>query len=237
MPQAHAKARVADTAASPARRATAAPVLPIVRRRRKEARPLELLSAALDVFVEKGFASARIEDVAARAGVSKGTLYLYYSSKEALLKAVIEHYFVTHIAQGAQRAAAHRGPVAPFLRNHLTQSWMELFSGPASAVIKLMFAEVRNFPDIAAFYASEVIEPADRVIGTLIERGIATGEFRSVDVNDAVHSLMGPLVLLCLHKHSFGACMLAISDADTQRFFGNHLDLIIGGLLHKDSHS
>src|SRR3954462_9440261 len=83
-------------------------------RRRKEARPGEILDAALDCFAERGFAATRLEDVAARAGVTKGTAYLYYASKEDLFKAVVRGYLVPVIAS-LEAAADAPGPVFPLL--------------------------------------------------------------------------------------------------------------------------
>ena len=95
----------------------------IPRQRRKEARPQELLAAALELFVEKGFAATRIEEVAQHAGVSKGTLYLYYPSKEELLKAVISHNLSDRIAEGAALAAGFEGSAGALLRGILIEWW------------------------------------------------------------------------------------------------------------------
>src|SRR5262245_61671615 len=138
------------------------------RRRLKEARPQQLLDAALELFVEKGFAATRAEEVAQRAGVSKGTLYLYYPSKEELLKAVIREHLSSRIAAGAAAADKHRGPVADLLREVFSRWWLEVFDSPTSGVFKLVITEVRNFPEIAAFYVSEVIQPAEDLIARIV---------------------------------------------------------------------
>ncbi len=209
------------------------------RRRRKDARPGELLDAALEVFVEKGFAASRIDDVAARAGVSKGTLYLYYPSKESLLEAVIRHHLSLPIASGAEAFAGYRGPMSTLIRHALPPVWLNIVEGPASGVIKLMVTEVRNFPDIAGFYAREVIEPAHRLIGSAIERGIARREFRRVDVADTVRSIVLPMITLCTYRHSFAACvppcMPPMTHADLQRFVDHHLDLVLRGLTRSSA--
>ena len=87
---------------------------PVPRKRRKEARPSELLEAALELFVEKGFAATRLEDVASRAGVSKGTLYLYFENKDALFKAVVQEGIIPVIAENEAIAAE---PPLPASRN------------------------------------------------------------------------------------------------------------------------
>ena len=200
------------------------------RRRRKEARPQELLDSALALFVEKGFAATRTDEVAERAGVSKGTLYLYYPSKEELLKAVISHYLSARIAEGVQLAARFEGSAADLLRSVLADWWGQLYDSPAAGVFKLVITEVRNFPDIAQFYADQVVEPAHQLLGTVLRRGIAAGEFRAVDVDNAVHSLVLPLVMVCLHRHSLGACTPADWHLDGRNFITQHVALVLDGL-------
>ncbi|MEY4750326.1 MAG: hypothetical protein RIQ60_2540 [Pseudomonadota bacterium] len=198
--------------------------------RRKAERPQELIAAALELFVEKGFASTKSEEVAQRAGVSKGTLYLYYPSKEELLKAVIRQYLSSQIAQGAQDARAHQGSAGQALRGLMVDWWTRVFDSPASGVFKLLITEVRNFPDIAEFYQREVVEPGSRLISEQIERGIASGEFRPVDVEAAVHSIVLPMIMLCLHKHSLGVCKPVASLLDARGFIAQHIDLLLAGM-------
>lgn len=216
--------RIATPVAPPA---AAAPA----RQRRKDARPQELLDAALALFVERGFAATRMEEIAARAGVSKGTLYLYYPSKEELLKAVIRDRLSNEVRAVAAAALAHDGPVGELLRDEFSQWWLRAFDSPASGVLKLVVTEVRGFPEIAGMYAREVVEPAQRLLGGMLRRGIASGEFRAVDVEAAVHSLLLPMVMLCVHKHSLGACAPVQSLREPRRFVQQHVDLVVRGLL------
>jgi len=202
------------------------------RRRLKEARPQQLLDAALTLFAEKGFAATRAEEVAQRAGVSKGTLYLYYPSKEELLKAVIREHLSSRIAAGAAAAEKHRGPVAELLREVFARWWLEVFDSPTSGVFKLIITEVRNFPDIAEFYITEVIQPAESLIARIVQRGIDNGEFDALDIPNVVHSLCLPMVMLCVHKHSLGACPgLQEEGFDPHAFVRAHVDLVVRGLL------
>lgn len=208
---------------------------PTLRQRRKDARPHELLEAALALFVEKGFAATRAEEVAQRAGVSKGTLYLYYASKEELLKAVIAQYLSARIADTAEEVRRIDGPMAPVLRDMLVPWWQQVYASPVSGTFKLIMAEVRNFPEIADFYVREVIEPGHELVGTILRRGIASGEFRAVDVESTVHSLLLPMVMLCTHKHALGACTSHGIDAD--RFIADHVELVLAGLLQAPGRS
>ena len=169
------------------------------------------------------------DDIAARAGVSKGTLYLYYPSKEELLKAVIAHYLSARIADTAEEVRRIDGPMAPVLREMLVPWWQQTYASPASGTFKLIISEVRNFPEIAEFYAREVIEPGHQLVGTILQRGIASGEFRAVDVESAVHSLLLPMVMLCTHKHALGAC--TPHSIDAEKFIADHVELVLSGLL------
>ena len=203
--------------------------LPAARRRRKDARPQELLDAALDLFVEKGFAATRAEEVAQRAGVSKGTLYLYYPSKEELLKAAIAHHLSSRIAATTEEVRLIEGPMAPVLRDMMVPWWQQTYASPASGTFKLIISEVRNFPEIANFYVREVIEPGHQLVGMILQRGIASGEFRAVNIENAVHSLLLPMVMLCAHKHALGACTPHAIDAS--KFIADHVELVLSGLL------
>jgi AcrR family transcriptional regulator len=201
-----------------------------VRQRRKEARPLELLDAALDLFVEKGFAATRSEEVAARAGVSKGTLYLYYPSKEELLKAVIRNSISAEIAEGVDMVRSFEGPTVELLPHLMNEWWRRIGETKASGICKIIVSEVRNFPDIAQFYAEEVIEPAQRMIAGVVQRGIDRGEFRAVPVHETVHALIAPMLFMMLHKHSIGACPMMENLIDPRRVIDVHIDLMLHGL-------
>jgi AcrR family transcriptional regulator len=207
-----------------------APVKPApTRQRRKEARPQELLDAALDLFVEKGYAATRSEEVALRAGVSKGTLYLYYPSKEELLKEVVRTNVVNQIAEGADIVREFEGPTSELLARVLRLWWERVGETRASGILKLMMSEARNFPEIAQFYVDEVIRPSDAMLGRLVQRGIDRGEFRAVVVPDVVHALVTPLLFLVMNKHSLGACSVG-SMLDPKAVIEAQIDLVLNGL-------
>ena len=174
--------------------------------RRKHDRPAEVLAAALDLFVERGFAGTRLDDVAARAGVSKGTLYLYFENKEELFKEVVRHSVVARISRAREEAAAWPGSSADLVTALIEQWWREFGSTQAGGITKLMMAESGNFPEIARFYLEEVIEPWHALLAAALERGIAAGEFRAVDVASHVRVITAPLVMLSLWSRSFGPC-------------------------------
>ena len=230
---ASAPAPVAPTG-HPAHRAEDTPT----RQRRKEARPQELLDAALELFVEKGFAATRAEEVAQRAGVSKGTLYLYYPSKEELFKAVVRQNLGALIAEGKEAVAQFQGSSSELLV-YLMQTWWErVGSTRAAGIHKIILAEVRNFPELAQFYADEIIVPADELFCSAVQRGITRGEFREMPLHETAHALMAPMIFLALHQHSVGACPVqGIAAMDPQHMLRTHLDLVLHGLESRDIHA
>lgn len=200
--------------------------------RRKAERPHELLDAALQLFVEKGYAATSAAEVAQMAGVSKGTLYLYYPSKQDLLKAVIRQFMTAEIASGAQQLDEFSGSSAEALRQLVAGWWLRLLASPASGVFKIVMTEVRNFPEIGPFYIDEVVGPGERLIGDILRRGCASGEFRPLDEADLalrVKLIASPLVMLCISKHSVALCRPE-DEGEAERFVHVHLELQIQGL-------
>jgi len=197
--------------------------------RRKEARPQELLDAALDLFVERGYAATRLEDVARRAGVSKGTLYLYYENKEELFKAVVRTSIVPVIGDAELSVAEFDGHSADLLRHLIHSWWRRVGATKASGIVKLVTAEADNFPELACFYREEVINRGRKTMATMLERGIARGEFRPLDVDVLTQVLMAPMLMLITWKHSVGPCPRA--ELDPQAFLDTYLDMALHGLL------
>jgi len=196
--------------------------------RRKESRPAELMEAALDLFAEKGYVATRLDDVAQRAGVSKGTLYLYFDSKEDLFKAVVRQGLVPAIVEAEKLVERFEGSAAELFRQLVMGWWKVIGDSRLSAIPKIMISEARNFPEIADFYHEEVIQRGSGMFVRALERGVATGEFRDVDVRYATRVLSSPLVMLAVWKHSLGCCER--EQADPQVFLETYLDLALRGL-------
>jgi AcrR family transcriptional regulator len=201
--------------------------------RRKDARPHELLAAALDLFVERGFASTRLEDVARRAGVSKGTLYLYFENKEDLFKAVVRNTIVPAIGEAELSIAEFDGHSADLLRSVIHHWWQRLGATKASGIIKLVMAEADNFPELGKFYQEEVIKRGTAMISRMLERAIAREEFRPVNVTMVTQVVIAPVLMLITWKHSVGPCERA--QLDPQAFLDTFLDVSLQGLLPCDS--
>jgi AcrR family transcriptional regulator len=200
------------------------------RERRKEARPGELLDAALDLFVEKGFAATRSEEVAARAGVSKGTLFLYFPTKEELFKAVVRENISGRFAEWQQEYEAFEGSTADMVRYAMRAWWERIGATRASGITKLMISEARNFPELAAFYQQEVIRPGTQLMRRILQRGVERGEFRPLDLDYAVFSIMAPMIFLIMMKHSLGACVPQDYPVDPERYVNSQVETLLHGL-------
>ncbi len=198
------------------------------RQRRKEARPAELMAAALELFVEKGFAGTRLDDVAARAGVSKGTLYLYFDSKEALFKAVIQEGIVPILEQGAGLIDGFKGSSADLLRKLIGEWWQRIGSTSLAGVPKLMVSEAGNFPELASYYHDTVIVRGRDLMRRILQRGIVAGEFRAVDVETAIDVIFAPVLMQVIWCYSLGACCGVRHDP--QVYLDTHIDLALRGL-------
>jgi TetR/AcrR family transcriptional regulator len=198
--------------------------------RRKEARPAELLAAALDLFVEKGFAATRAEEVAKRAGVSKGTLFLYFSSKEELFKAVVRKNLSTRYAEWGKELDTYEGSSADMLRYCVATWWEHVGSTKVSGISKLMMSEAGNFPELAAFYQKEVIEPGSLLLKHILQRGMDSGEFRPIDLQYGIYAILAPLLYLAHWRHSFGACCEPNAQINPQDYLSVQIDNILLGL-------
>ena len=197
--------------------------------RRKEARPKELLASAIELFVERGFAATRLEDVARRAGVSKGTLYLYYANKEDLFKAVVRQTILPMIDDAEASVAEFDGHSAELLRQVILSWWHRLGSTKASGISKLILAEADNFPELGRFYQDEVMTRRVRMISNMLERGIRRGEFRAIDVPQTAQVLIAPLLMLSTWKHTVGPCERC--DLQPEAFLAAFLDITLHGLV------
>ena len=198
-------------------------------RRRKEARPGEIVEAAFAVFAEKGFAAARLDDIAARAGVSKGALYLYFETKEALFRAVVHDMVAPNVAALTAFAESFPGSFAELARMMLPRAAQVIVASGAGRVVKIVVGEGRNFPELARAWHDEVISPALTVMRRRIERGQAAGELKAGDARYYAYSLMGPLLLGVIWREVMepvGAEPVALEALAAQ-----HVETLLAGLL------
>src|SRR5262245_59030678 len=196
-------------------------------KRRKADRPAEILDAALDCFAERGFAATRMDDVATRAGVTKGTVYLYFKTKEDLFKALVRSLLLPNIER--LEAAASSDVPAAVLIERLMAIWVgHVYPSRVSVLPKLILAEAGNFPELARFYLDEVVRRGRALLRSVLRRGVETGEFRPVDVDHVAYCVLAPLVFSVLWRHSFEPHDSA--PLDTAALARAHLDTLLNGL-------
>jgi AcrR family transcriptional regulator len=197
-------------------------------RRRKDARPEEIISAALEVFADRGFAATKLEDVARRAGVTKGTIYLYFENKEALFKALIRQTIVPVLAQGEELAKSFTGSARELFERLVREYWRLVGETSLVGIPKLMMAEANNFPELARFYYEEVVTRGHRLMAGVLERGIKAGEFRPVNVAVATKLAMAPVMHAVIARKAFSACMP--EGFDIASYLDTHIDLYLHGI-------
>jgi AcrR family transcriptional regulator len=197
-------------------------------RRRKEARPAELLDAALDVFFEKGFAAARLEDIAARAGVSKGTVYLYFDSKEDVFDALVRAIPQANVEQVRALAADPAIPADEMLGRVLRFIGLFLRDERMIKFPRLIIGEAANFPKLAETYKREVISRGLAILSSIIERGVREGRFRSVDPQHAAYAALAPLLFTALWRTTFE--QFDAVPLDAEHFIEQHIETFLRGL-------
>ena len=196
--------------------------------RRKEARPAEIVAAALDCFAERGFAGTRLDDVAARAGVTKGTVYLYFSNKEQLFKAMVRQSLLPHLERmTGDLTTAPEDPVERLRRLPVFFA-REVLNTRLAVIPKLIIAEAENFPEIARFYLEEVINRGRGFVTDAIRQGIERGIFRPVNPDQAVFSLIGPMLLAAIWQRSLG--LYDSRPLDGAALIHDHFELFLRGI-------
>ena len=204
--------------------------LTVKRERRKEARPGELLDAALDLFVEKGFAATRAEEVAARAGVSKGTLFLYFQTKEDLFKAVVRQNISGHIQQLSAAFDNFEGSAKDMVVQCMQTWWLNVGATKTAGIDKLVSSEASNFPELARFYQQEVIAPGQVLTRRILQRGVDRGEFRELDLDYAVFGIIAPMMFLIMAKNSPNAFCSQHTNMDPEKYIATQIDMLLNGI-------
>src|SRR5215831_1378662 len=197
-------------------------------RRAPAERPGEILDAALALFVEKGFAATRLDDVAERAGLSKAAIYLYFEDKTALFQGVVRQAVTVNLFTVEAMLKGHRGSIAGLLPRILEFMAGRIEDTPMPSVAKLVISESRAFPEIGRFYLEEVIGRGFPLLEGLIARGVESGEFRPVDPMLTVRSLIGPMLLSIIWKTVFEP--IGAEKLDARALARHHADLMLHAL-------
>jgi AcrR family transcriptional regulator len=199
---------------------------PRQRRRRKDARPDEILAAAFEEFATRGYAATRLDDVARRAGVAKGTIYLYFAGKEQLFQAVVRRAVVPQLDRLERQALAESGPVEAFLRGPFIRLQLHLLQSDLRRLVRVLLTEGPLFPELTAFYYHEVIARGLAMLRALIARGVERGEFRATALGELPQPLLASTVLALLWESLFGH----LHPLDTERLLETHISLLLDGL-------
>lgn len=196
--------------------------------RRPEARPEELVEAAIEVFGEHGFRAATLEEVARRAGVSKGTVYLYFTSKEDLFRAMVEKKIVPLIEAGEASVRDHVGSSADLLHQFIHRLWEAISRPDMVRLARVVQSELNHFPELRRLYFERVIQRQRRLLRSIAERGVAAGEFRPEAV--VVVPMMVPSLILQLNQYRFlfGDLDQGLPTSDTVRELV--LSLVLNGI-------
>ena len=191
--------------------------------RRKEDRPDEITQAALTAFAENGYAATRVDEVAKKAGVSKGLLYLYFKTKEDLFKAVIRSFLSPRIEALISNIEETDLSAADFVRGPFLTFAKALPRSPAKVLVRLMIAEGPKHPDLTAWYWENVVSKALNALCTLIKRGVDSGEFRKSALDEFPQLLVAPIIFSLIWTIVFQAH----ADLDTDRFIEAHVEMVL----------
>lgn len=197
------------------------------RQRRKEDRPGEILQAAINELREQGFAGTKIESIAARAGVAKGTVYLYYSTKEEIFEAIVRARISPVFGQMVDLVAKWPGNTADLLIYVIEKFYAEMVENDERRMIlKTLIAEGDRFGELASFYHREVLVGARKMMQVIVKRGIESGEFRQTAVVDEPHVIAAPAILAAIWKMTFES----YEKLQMDRYIQAHIDLVLQGL-------
>jgi AcrR family transcriptional regulator len=197
-------------------------------RRRKDARPAEILDAALAVFAEKGYAATRMDEIAQRAGVTKGTIYLYFESKDAVFRSLVQESIGATIQSVTAAAERFEGSSADLLRMVLRGIGTFVRVDDRVVLPKVMIAEAGNFPGLAEFYRREVIDRGLGLLTSVIARGTARGEFRAVNPEHTAKLCVAPLLVAIFWRTTFGK--FDTVPYDLNGLIETHIDVLLRGL-------
>ncbi|RDH84462.1 MAG: TetR family transcriptional regulator [endosymbiont of Galathealinum brachiosum] len=197
-------------------------------KRRKEARPEEILDAALQLFTEKGFSSTRMVDVAKSAGISKGTLYLYFDSKEAIFKDVVQQRITPQLDEVEAMVESFEGSQAELLKQLINGWWMSIACTSLSAIPKIIVAESGNFPELASYFTQNVVIRSRNLFSKVISRGMINGEFNLYESEAVARLVVAPLVQATIWMHSLKPYD---DESGTQNYLQLHTEFILNSLV------
>ncbi len=200
---------------------------PPVRRRRKTARPAEIVVAAFASFIEHGYAGTKLDEVAKRAGIAKGTVYLYFDTKQDLFEAVIRKEVSSVIGDVEAMVEAYEGPSEDLLRQIITHAYSTLVLSDTRYLMRIIIGEGQQFPELRKLYYESSIKQAMALIRKVMQRGLDRGEFREGPMTTNPQLLMSPCIMAAIWSTTFDA----FEPLDIDHYMAGHIDLMLNGLL------
>lgn len=197
--------------------------------RRPEERPSELLEVALRMFAERGYANTRLEDVAAAAGVTKGTIYHYFANKEDLLRRSMEHYRVGRFASIERALRDRRGPVSAAVRPLLQRVFGQADAQQLSMLTLLVKGVLQEVPGLYEEWLQTGPARTWQLLAGLIEAGKTSGEFRrDADSEVLARLTISGLILQFVWRASAGGA--PPMDFDPDRLIDSAADFLLHAL-------
>ncbi len=181
--------------------------------RRPDDRPIEILDAALKRFAADGFARTRMEEVAADAGVTAGTIYRYFPSKQALVDALVERHIDLSWARGREVAEAYGSKTAREIIELLLHRWADTLDGrQASSLLMVVVREAPRFPDAVRKYAQQLIGQGCLAIERALRHGIDRSEFPLLDIEATARALSAIVIEGAVCRATFGEYLPPLSS-------------------------
>ncbi len=195
-------------------------------RRRKEARPAEIVEAGISEFATYGFDGARLERIAKIAGISKATIYLYYPSKEALFLAAVEEHVISVMADNESFLDSFDGTTAEMLARLLRGIYGRFTNGRAQTLFRILITEGDRIPEIVTDYHTMTIKRGTALLRRILERGIMRGEVADGPILQNPQVVIAPAMFFALHNMMFHRA----GTLDFEAYFEAHLELVIRGV-------
>ncbi|MGR3433558.1 MAG: TetR/AcrR family transcriptional regulator [Shimia sp.] len=205
----------------------AEPRAPARPRRRKDARPAEIMAAGILEFEEHGFHGANLSRIARRAGIAKGTIYLYYPSKEALFLATLDEHVHAVIGESEAQLSAPEGTTREILGHFIRGMYGRFVAGQAQSILRILLAEGDRMPALMRDYHAMTVQRGTGLLTKILERGVARGEVRPGAYLETPHVLIAPAVYFAVHRMMFSG----VQPLDFDRFLEAHLDMLFDGVL------
>ncbi|MEL7343779.1 MAG: TetR/AcrR family transcriptional regulator [Pseudomonadota bacterium] len=196
-------------------------------RRRKEARPGEIVAAGITEFEERGFAGANLNRIAQKAGISKGTIYLYFESKEALFMAAIEEHVTSVMGESEADLIAQDGSTRMLLGGLLRNMYARFVHGEAQALFRILLTEGDRMPDVISEYHALTVKKGSNLLKKILARGLERGEVRAGPHMEIPHVLIAPAIYFAVHNMMFRSAQ----PLDFEKYFEAHTDMLFHGVL------